>query len=199
MDLPRPRDPREWQETSFEYWPDPLSGPWLVTVGWREIRGRWEPIGIKVEATEPRGPVDLESHILTAKLVQDIPVGALVKSGRHKLRAVAEMVAGYYEEEGNPKAAHEVRDYGRKFEARAGRPPVLSDDFYREVAEIWMEAWHLGNPTTKAVQEHYSRSKWVSYPTASRWCTEARNRGFLPAYDQLRTGIVNPDKPKEDE
>src|SRR5665811_921011 len=151
MEFPRPRQPREWQEISFEYWPDPLAGPWLVKIGWRLISGRWEPIGIKAEATEPPGPVPLESHILTAKLVREIPVGELVKSGRRKQQATCEMVAGWEEKEGNQEGAQHMRDYGRKFEARAGRPHILSDDHYRQVADIWMEApvsyTHLTLPT----------------------------------------------------
>lgn len=195
MEFPRPRQPREWQEPSPEYWPDPLAGPWLVTIGWREIRGRWEPIGIKVEATEPTGPIPLESHILTAKLVREIPVGDLVKSGRRKSQQVAEIVARSYEEQADPKTAQEVRDYGRRFEARAGRPPMLSDAHYRQVADVWINAWSSGESPTKTVQDHYH----VSYPTAARWATESRRRGFLQAYAECKAGGVLPPEQKEGE
>lgn len=181
MDFPRPRQPREWQERTWEYWPDPLAGPWLVTIGWRLIHDRWEPIGVKVEATEPYGPGDLESHVLTAKVAREVPFGELVKTGRRKLKQSCEMIAELDEQQGHLEEAQWMRDYGRKFEARAGRPPMLSDDHYREVAAVWMEAWNTGEPTTKAVERRYT----VSYPTAARWATESRNRGFLSPYSEL--------------
>lgn len=196
MEFHGPRDPREWHERWVGWWPDPIEGPWKVTIGFREIKGRFEPAGIKVEDTWPN-PVTAanadDTHILTAKVVREIPVGDLVKMGRRRLQETFETVAEWDENEGDQESAQRMRDDGRKFEKKASGRPVLSDEHYRQVAEIWMEAWNRGYPPTKAVQDRYV----VSYPTAARWATESRRRGFLQAYEKAG-GVLPPQHKKKE-
>lgn len=62
--------------------------------------------------------------------------------------------------------------------------PVLNDDHYRDVADIYRQAVSQRRPPTKAVASH-----WVRHSsTAARWVMEARKRGHLGPTRQGKAG-----------
>jgi hypothetical protein len=70
-------------------------------------------------------------------------------------------------------------------QTRMARPrdKRTSDEHLHKVAEIYR---HAGEKPTQAVQDEWS---WpISYPTAARWVTQARQRGFLSPTTRGRGG-----------
>ena len=66
------------------------------------------------------------------------------------------------------------RDVTEQHTLAAQVAPRMTDEHLREVADIYSRA--LEKPT-RAVHDHFAP---VSYSTAARWVSHARQRGFLP-------------------
>ena len=66
------------------------------------------------------------------------------------------------------------RDVTEQHTLAAQMAPRMTDEHLREVADIYSRA--LEKPT-RAVHDHFAP---VSYSTAARWVSHARQRGFLP-------------------
>lgn len=66
-----------------------------------------------------------------------------------------------------------------------GRPRLYGLQHYQEVSRVYAEAWHRGDPPTKAV------AGWgnVSDSTAAKWVSKARELGFLGPTTKGRPGI----------
>lgn len=168
------------------YWPDELEGPWLVSLGWREVDGRMECVGVSVTQKEPAyGAPYPPAGIVTRQLVRKIPFGDYIKRTRPMKAGSAAIVAGLYQKEGQTDAAERVQEYGRRFSEgvpAAGRPHKRGDDHYREVARAYAVGYGAGYPV-KNVARHFSTpgGRTVSHSTAARWVRECRKRGFLGA------------------
>ena len=195
------RDRMRWEVYS-EFWPDRLSGPWKVTVGFRLLSDRWEPVGIEVGEKDhlTAGMVGEPSHILTAALLRGVPLGYLVERGRRFLIGSARIVAECYDKDGDVENAEWAREWGRKYRTkREGRPRKYGDEHYREVAAIYSAAWRNGVPPTQAVQMAFADgTRGPSHATAARWVGEARKRGFLTATRHGKAGGDLPPVGEED-
>jgi len=164
-------------DASVFLWPDEAAGPWQVRLSWREVAGRPECVGFAVEEWELADPA--EPHIVTRQMVRAVPVGTLIEEARRREAGAAEIVAGLYIEEGEHGEAFDQLAYAERLRPRAqesgGRPRMYGREHYREVANVYFQAWRNGEPPTKAVQEFFG----VSYSTAARWVREARKRDEL--------------------
>jgi hypothetical protein len=188
-----------WQEVSSAFWPDELEGPWLVRLGWREVGGRKECVGMVLAQKEPAyGDPYPPAPILTATKVRAVPVGDFIDRGRRMLAGSAETVAGLDEAEGQPEDAKRVREYGRRFEGKAGgRPRLYGEEHYRHVARVYSDAWRGGEPPTQAVERHPDFEP-ISHSTAARWVRECRKRGFLGETEKRVAGGVLPPEQEEE-
>jgi hypothetical protein len=192
-----------WHQVSSYNWPDEVKGPWTISLGWREVRGRMECVGVAITEKEPAyGAPYPPAEVITRQMVRKIPVGDYIKRTRPIQEGVAETVARLYEAEGNPEDAARVRDYGRRFSEGApapGRPHKWGDDHYREVARAYTVGYGKGYPT-KYVARHFSTpgGHQVSHSTAARWVRECRKRGYLgDAPEKGVAGGVLPPEQKE--
>jgi len=171
----------EW--VSF-LWPNTGTGPLRVSVGWRLLEERWECVSLGIGFV--RG-----SRILRTSDLRSIKMGALLERAAVELRETrdtwfppgsevtvwnlgtdeAGSVVKTVTTKPDPRAAEEA------LPKRIGRP-VVSLETLQEVARIYTEAREEGEPTTKAVQEHFG----IKPERARRWVWKCRNEcGLLPA------------------
>lgn len=174
----------EW--VSF-LWPNTETGPLRVSVGWRLLEERWECVSLGIGFV--RG-----NRILRTSDLRSIKMGELLEQAAVELRKARDTwfppghevtvwridtdetgsVIKTVTTEPDPRAAEEA------LPKRIGRPPVSPDDL-KETARVYLEAKAKGEPTTKAVQDHFG----IKPERARRWIWLCRNKyGLLPVRRQ---------------
>ena len=181
--------------TAGSRWPDPLRGPWSVTVHWGEQDGKAIPIGFDVRAfrgtpgseddpPRPLAPRSAPWTPLTAEMVRSLQVGALVDDSRANLAAMTE----WFEQQPAParRAATARSKVGAK---RLGRPRDRDDAHYALVADLYRHAVATGDRApAKAVTERLveqgvrfsSVNDDAKRAQTRKWIAEARRRGLIP-------------------
>lgn len=168
---------QDWLAPSSVRWPDRSTGPWIVTLTWREAGDRAECVGLDIQS------VDRETSTpITATLMRSVPIAHLIAEARREryMDAGGELVedAALAEElDIGPHLLDQLEAASRPWgEPRRGRPVDLNEDFYREVATAYSDAVLAGMPPLQAVEKRWTTSR----PTASRWVAAARRLGLLP-------------------
>jgi hypothetical protein len=123
-----------------------------IQAWWEMVGDRMEPVAIRIVAPEGRA--------LTAAYIRGLPIGKALRDMRAMYVAEAEM----YDE---PGAAER---YG------SHRGVALSETDLRQVAEVYLQAFRVGEPVTAAVADAFQIPK----STAAKRIMSARRRGFLP-------------------
>jgi hypothetical protein len=181
-------------------WPDPETGPWLVSVRFERRDHHERPFAVTVEwhpgglLHEPGDELPDESFV---SILRRLPIGRLIKESREGLDAVhvfdraAVEVANELQQRmelaESDRAAREHDRQERLERRRAGiyskaptgrgRPPV-SDEHLERVAGFYRELCTLDHPAPRqAVADEWG----VKPSTASRWIALARRRGYLGA------------------
>jgi len=165
--------------TTRAFWPDTTEGPWLVSLEWRLLGGRYECVGVTVEQDLPADETPL---VVTSQFLHSVPWGQLMQGARqqhaHELRVLGEVL----EEQGEAEEAMDAREGAEGFGAipkgKGGRPVVYDIRHYSRVARVYYEAWTRGEPPIQAIQRHPDLGP-VAYSTAARWVRECRRRGLL--------------------
>ena len=174
-------------------WPDPIRGPWLVRVDWREIGGRMECVAFSIEEWD-----ESEPHIITAQMMRELPIGALIQHARQSEAGASAVVSDLYFAEGDRETAAQMRLAGRQFSTpkghgKTGRPHMYGKDHYQAVAAVYTAAWRDGESPTQAVRDAFT----VSASTAARWVRECRSLGILGQTTQGKSGGILPDTKEE--
>lgn len=156
-------------------WPDGSDGPWEVTLTWEFLGDRAECVGVSLQ------PVDRKSASpITTSLLRALPLAGLVRDARGlRFQAVGgDDVEGLAASpEGEALSELKAEEALPWQERRRGRPKLYDDDFYREVARVYLQARVQGDSPRQAVvdmQPHH-----VALSTASRWIAAARELGYL--------------------
>lgn len=153
-------------------WPDPGTGPWLVTIHWQVLDGRPEPVALDVASSLP---ADEQQHRLgepDALPHRGLPLRtALLRQLR-----LAEVIA-----EERVRVARLLRERDPAAPTtKAPRPQGMRDATARrlqQAAEVYRDAWTQGRPDpNRAVAEHFG----VSVQAAAKLTQRARSAGLLP-------------------
>jgi hypothetical protein len=177
-------------------WPDVADGPWEVTLSWQFVGGRAECVGIGLQ------PVDsVSASPVTTDLIRSLPLARLIRGARQRnfVEAGGDLVEGLAgQPDGEALSEQIAEEAGAWVERRGGRPKSLGEDFYREVARVYLEALDRGDRDRplRAVVEWQN----TTTSTASRWVAAARALGYLsPTTKGRASRAVNPvaDAPPE--
>lgn len=212
--------------TSFELtrshpptrWPDPKKGPCSLSFWWQEIDGQIECVGVELfvgcehwrERTDDgrfeetiRQIPGATPEALTAREYRSVPISTLIVDARKQLRDLFAAGADRIEELGDEKVAQSLRNMSRKYEAAnsnkgRGRPPLYGPEFFKEVADVYIEACNYGSGQKRkaltprqAVVTHFG----TNASTASRWIAKAREEGLLKATKPGRAGWLRKPQP----
>ncbi len=192
-------------------WPDPETGPWLVRVWWRAQRGVPTPVGLCltswVDASDelqpglhhqmPAGKSEVLLPRVDGRLLRSLPVGKIVAQTREQLHdRLQQALTGAADSLAGLRPAHRAVGEARLVNLTADTQVIrealdsgrrgrdLGDAHYHEVAEVYAQALHAGQPPTKAVAEHFTIEK----SSAAKQVARARQRGFLPKTTRGRSG-----------
>ena len=168
-------------------WPDPQTGPWLITVTWADFEGRLEPVSLEIRGYREDGqawpPVlplrDQGPAILATTTLREIPFATIVADLRRQRAAqhadFIDFLAAQpeYQTEADQASLRRLRSSGTR------RPAALA-----EVAEVYRHAWRDGRPPTRAVAEHFV----ISQSAAAKRVARARQAGYLPLTTQGKPG-----------
>lgn len=162
-------------------WPDEESGPWRVTLHYSIRERAVVVVGIDVVAVDRSTcpPLDAETHrkLSITKLARESGSDRIEAA----LREIETLSRLEHAEHGGPSAyaKQEPAMYDRL--GKRGRPPLYSDDHWREVAQTYLLHKQARQPDPIGrVAERYS----VSKSTAKNWITATRRRGLLPPATQ---------------
>lgn len=167
------------QPTISRLWPDPETGPYRLRVWIGEVDGRPAITRVDLAGFDPPGWID-ESGLPDAAIqATDIrlPLGRLLDAWTDLQRTYARASRKLYSD-------GEFRDDGeerRRFEKQVGAKrmgrPRLSDEFLREVANIYSTARKEGNRAPAVLVADELKANTTA--TARGWIRQARMRGFL--------------------
>jgi hypothetical protein len=117
---------------------------------------------------------------ITATLMRALPVARLVSAARAKrFEEAGGCLVDAYDggQDISPEVVESLRPGTERWTERSpGRPVVLNEPLYSEVAQIYSSALSAGTSPLVAVQRRWM----VSRPTASRYVAAARSHGLLP-------------------
>lgn len=159
-------------------------GSWPLTVEFAEIGGRIEPVAIRAERP------------LTTSALRRIPLGAFAEQARRDyyrgVKGMAETRGPYLgtRQRVSPELRRRARarlPAAEEGVRRPGRPRVLDEEHFEQVARVYAEAWTRGRNPTTAV------ARWgrVSLSTAAKWVARARHEfGFLAPTEKGKAGGV---------
>lgn len=194
------------RETDF-LWPDEQTGPWWVHIWWRIQHGVPTPVGMSlrswVEEEEtadvgwhnnlPSANADAVLPRIDARLMRNLPTGALLAKGREQLAAMLryDVDTRGWSQEGLDRLAkwRESIAVERAAVESGRRGRYLGDEHYRDVADAYASAVQEGRNPTAAVAEHFT----VSKSAAAKKVARAREAGFLPATTKGRIGPLSKD------
>ena len=181
-------------------WPDPRTGPWMLTVHTAAVNGRMECVGLSVmsyadSGDVPMGGVPGSDAIVNGEdtvnrvepvrtsTLRSIPLGDLMSKITQEAidkgpARIARVPWSDREEERLESAKASTAGRG----GRKGHGP----EHYAEVARVYSAAWAQGGYPTKAVAE-----KWtVAKPTAAKWVSRARTLGLREPTSKGRAGGI---------
>ncbi|WP_405177888.1 hypothetical protein OG225_27125 [Nocardia sp. NBC_01377] len=138
---------------------DDLPGPWKYTVEGRLVNGSPMITELVVRQRDPSAPVAITQTALR----------------RIQLRVILDRVKRALKTEWEQRVSRLLGD-ARTQMPKSGRS--WPAEHYMQVAWWYVEAEADGGSARKAISEHWG----VSLVTASRWLSEARERGYLGAY-----------------
>jgi len=162
-------------------WRDSEGRSWLVQVQFAPVGARYECVGVEIRAyrgdTKLRGMPEKPSGPMPALLLRRVPIGRIVAELRgHMIRRLAEDTVVFLEDSETPPS---LADEARQRQLWASSPrggPRLPSEHYREVAQVYRDAWTSGTAPTQAVARHFR----VSSSGAAKQVQKARALGFLP-------------------
>ena len=140
-------------EQTQRRWPDPETGPYLLTLKWARVDGRPKLAGVHVDLDDLQGPP------VTTSLLRDLKLGEIMVEDREKLP---------YE----PVIQQLTEPLSVKV---AGLRPATARRLHR-AAELYVAAWRAGEPPTKAVEREMN----VTPAAAANLVRRAREVGLLP-------------------
>lgn len=157
---------------SWQNWPDRETGPWRMRLDWLEVGGRLECVGLTLEAADHESPTPLTTTVL-----RSIPLPQLVRDGSVGRRR---LLAGFAGKEGQVTETDWVPPFSNRREAHLsargpGRKVEITEDFLKEVAEVYNEAFRARHAPTAAVAQAFFKS----HSAASKWVAAARAAGLL--------------------
>lgn len=168
-------------------WPDEGTGPWLAEIELREIGGRAECVGLRIEwAGDPR-----HLRALTTSDLRRLRLAEMIAGGRKGHREVDVTAFVDHLRESGIITRAEPPPAGPSAGSQGGRPILYGDDHYEEVAQVYRRAFAEGQPPRRAVAEWFN----VSPSAASKWVAEARKRGTLPPTER---GVARADGEEKD-
>lgn len=138
-------------ERTERRWPDPDSGPWLLTLLWQRHDGRPEVAGLHLTPLDPANRA-----VVTTSLLRDLRLAELAAEERMKL-------------------AHEPAPPKDPEVVLAGMRPATARRLAL-AAEIYREAWSRGAAPRKEVAARLN----VTPAAAANLITRARSVGLLP-------------------
>lgn len=138
-------------EQTSRRWPDPKTGPYLLTLRWSRKSGRPQVAGVHLD------PLDDESPPVTTSVMRELKLGEIMIEDREGLDRIPQV-----------KPTPEL--------VIAGMRPATVDRL-RRAASIYLEAWHAGRPPTKEVGERMNASP----AAAANLVRRARAAGMLPS------------------
>lgn len=144
-------------------WPDPLRGPWSVTVHWGEVDGKAIPIGMDIRCFKgvpgssddpprprfPRAAPWSASIPLSAEMVRALRVGELISESHAHVEEFEEWLATR-----TPAQRRRETKRSQRPKPHRGRPLDRDMDHYQRVADLYLEAVTTGSRTpAKSVYE----------------------------------------------
>lgn len=174
---------RDWLEPSKVLWPNNKTGPWVVTLNWREDEGSTVCTGLSLALVPER-----KAQPVTASLVRKLPVAGIIAAARAERFAAegGQLAEAYADGQDLDVTAHFIARLAANAEPWAERGPRRSTNLgpsrWREVAHVYSTALLAGQPPLVAVEATWH----VSRPTASRWVKAARDAHLLPPTDRGR-------------
>ena len=164
--------PAGWRQSRTR-WPDAELGPWLVTLSWRLIAGRFECVGVELLSTLLE-PTPVQTDVWRA-----VPIGGFIQDAR------AKHAAWYERFDQDDRAVEQTKRWGR------GRRPRHDP---AKVARIYTEALRAGQPPTKTVAE----TLVISRSSAANQVARARALGLLPPTERGRPRGIGQAETEED-
>lgn len=176
-------------------WSDRDAGPYLVTVGWRLLGERWEPVELTTTVVPEQGMRPLHTTDLRALRLPAIVARATVEL-RRQLKVDRDALEAAPAAPPSSRREYRLELLRRREAAEAlqaaqprgrGRPPIPLGEL-REVARIYAEAFRAKRPPTRAVAETLG----LSYAAAAKRVASCRKVGVLGAAEQgkARVGMV---------
>lgn len=137
-------------EETRRRWPDPETGPYLLTLRWARDKGRPKLAGLSVDLEDPTGPA------VTTSLLRDLKLAEIAIEDRERLAHIPQV---------RPSADVVI----------TGMRPATVKRLHR-AAEIYLKAWRAGEPPTKAVEREMN----ATAAAAANLVRRARAAGLLP-------------------
>jgi hypothetical protein len=153
-------------------WPDPDTGPWLLTFHWQVLSGRAECVALDLASALP--PAEMSERFdglaklpdvgqpVTTSLLRSLPLAQLVQDEREKANEVFATKLG-------------DRELGATYK-RPTAMRVTTERRLRRTAEVYRGAWRRGDAPVKAVAKQLK----VTDAAATKLVSRARSAGFLP-------------------
>lgn len=140
-------------EETRRRWPDPETGPYLLTLRWVRVAGRPKLAGVHVDLDDLQGPP------VTTSTLRDLKLGEIMVEDREKLPYQAA-----------------IQQLTEPLSVKvAGLRPATVRRLHR-AAEIYVAAWRVGEPPTKAVEQEMN----LTPAAAANLVRRAREVGLLP-------------------
>ena len=185
-------DEELWQEASSEVrWPDEDSGPLRLSVDWRLLDGRWEPVGLAIAFA-----VGATLRPLRASDLRGLRLPLVVEAAGARLRetlvdaaaraALAEKPvmtsAEYRKRLLAVRRREEALEAGRA--TTPGRPAIPLREL-KEAARVYQKAFRLHQPPTQAV----ARELGVSHAAAAKRVSRCRELGLLGPAERGKASV----------
>ncbi len=157
---------------TYRLWPNPDSGPWLLTFHWQVLAGRAECVALDIASALPPdiarerlaglGQLPDVGQPLTTSVLRALPFAQLVTDERDRADQL------FTEKLGD-----------RELGATYTQPPAMratTERRLRRTAEVYRGAWRRGEAPVKAVAKRMK----VTDAAATKLVSRARAAGFLP-------------------
>jgi hypothetical protein len=174
-------------------WPPPTSSPrgsapaYVITLDFAYVGGRVECVRVAIggDLEDPGSP---DPSPVTASVLRGIPLRRLVDEALVEHTRTLRRWARERWPRGQRPAllAERVAAAEASLGRPPGRPPMYTEDHFKEVAATYDSAYAARDHPTEAVADEWD----VSIPTAAKWVARARQLGFLrPTKRGLAKGV----------
>jgi hypothetical protein len=173
MPTPTPSVPP--QEYFTRLWPDPQTGPFWLRLWVKQVDDRPAIVGVEMWGVEPpTAEVTLtDTTAITRKDIRDLRLDKLLDGWRAMMGSYARATVDTHYAKAPDKEAKLARFERRLGVKHTGRPR-LTDEFLREVADIYTKAVDKGDPAP-ALQVQMKLGA-ATVETARGWIRQARKR-----------------------